>query len=134
MSLPEGAVVAIILGLRFVGQRLDPRSFLPLMTTPPEIPPHEPDLLEDRRDDAFKAIDMDEEGMRGLTDQIRKAIEGEEGIWMMNNTKTLLITGFIIGLLLGLLLIYIRGHQIGSFMQIELLPPPIKIPVDFLTA
>ena len=79
MSLPEGAVVAITSGLRFIGQRLDPRSFLPQMMTPPEIPPYETDLVKDRRADDIKVIDADDAGMRGLTDQIRKAIEGEEG-------------------------------------------------------
>lgn len=74
MSLPEGAVVAITAGLRFIGQRLDPRVFLLQMTTPSEISPHEPGFLEEQRADALKGIDVDEEGMRGLTDQIGKAI------------------------------------------------------------
>jgi len=79
MSLPEGAVVAITAGLRFIGQRLDPRSFLTQITTPPEIPPHEPDFPEDRRVDTFSGMDVYEEDMRGVAEEIRKAIESEEG-------------------------------------------------------
>jgi hypothetical protein len=58
-------------------------------------------------------------------------------IWMGNMDhidKRLLITGFILGVILGLLIIFIRDHHPGTLMQIELTPPPIMIPLDFLTA
>jgi hypothetical protein len=79
MSLREGAVVAITSGVRFIGQRLDPRSFLLQMMTPPKVLSHDLDLLEVRRVDTFSGMDEYEGDMRGHTDQIRKAIEGEEG-------------------------------------------------------
>jgi len=76
MSLPEGAVVAISMGLRFIGQRLDPRISLPQAPEPPTMPKHEPDPLVSK---AFQKRDRDQEEVRRLTEQIRKAIEGEEG-------------------------------------------------------
>ena len=79
MSLHERAVVVITAGLRFIGQRLDPREFLPEMMTPSVISPLDPGLLEGRRHDALKGVDVDEEGVRGGTDQIGKDMESEEG-------------------------------------------------------
>jgi len=75
MSLPEGAVVAISMGLRFIGLRLDPRIIAPQAPEPPTMPKHEPDPLGD----AFQKRDHDQEEVRRLTEQIRKAIEGSEG-------------------------------------------------------
>jgi len=75
MSLPEGAVVAISMGLRFIGLRLDPRISLPQAPEPPTMPKHEPDPLGD----AFRKKYHDQEEVRSLTEQIRKAIEGSDG-------------------------------------------------------
>jgi len=76
MSLPEGAVVAISMGLRFIGLRLDPRIIAPQAPEPPTMPKHEPDPLVGS---AFRKVGSDEEEVRRLTEQIRKAIEGGEG-------------------------------------------------------
>jgi len=75
MSLPEGAVVAISMGLRFIGLRLDPRISLPQAPEPPTMPKHEPDPLGS----AFQKIDSNQEDVRKLTEQIRQAMESTEG-------------------------------------------------------
>ncbi len=69
MGLPEGVVVAISRGLRFIGQKLDPRLYLQQMS---EVPPRESfDLGQGNGRDPFS------EGKRSdLADEIKKAIEG----------------------------------------------------------
>jgi hypothetical protein len=79
MSLHERAVVVITAGLRFIGQRLDPREFLPEMMAPSGVSPLDPGLLEGRKSEAFKGMDVYDEGVGGATDKIRRDIEGEEG-------------------------------------------------------
>ena len=68
-------VLLASMGLLFIGLRLDPRLALPLVPKPPTMPKHEPDPLGD----AFRKKDHDQEEIRSLTEQIRKAIEGSEG-------------------------------------------------------
>ena len=75
MSLPEGAVVAITAGLRFIGQRLDPRHALG-MSEVRGISESELDVLGKQQEGVFQATGDKEQDMRKHTEQIRKAIEG----------------------------------------------------------
>jgi hypothetical protein len=75
MSLPEGAVVAITAGLRFIGQRLDPRHALG-MSEVRGISESELDVLGKRQEGVFQTTGDKEEDMRSHTEEIRKAIEG----------------------------------------------------------
>lgn len=82
MALPEGAVVAISRGLRFIGQRLDPRPFPQLMSDRSimsETGPGEPfdpgqSTAQGAGNNPFSV-----EKARDLTDEIRRAIEGNRG-------------------------------------------------------
>ncbi len=88
MALPEGAVVAISRGLRFIGQRLDPRPFLQQMSDRPIM--SETGLGESFDPGQRTAQDIGNDPLsasqtRGLAEEIRRAMEsggedeGDEG-------------------------------------------------------
>ena len=82
MVLPEGAVVSISRGLRFIGQRLDPRPFLKQMSDRPimsETGPGETfdpgqKTAQDAGSNPFNA-----EKTSDLAEEIKRAIEGNGG-------------------------------------------------------
>lgn len=82
MALPEGAVVAVSRGLRFIGKRLDPRPFLQQVADRPGAPGLDLDeAFGPGRSTAKEAgaAAFSEEKHRDLADKIRRAIEGKGG-------------------------------------------------------
>ena len=78
MALPEGAVVAISRGLRFIGQRLDPRPFLQqtsdrsIMSKTGPGEPFDPEqgAVQDAGAEPFSASQT-----KDLAEEIRRAME-----------------------------------------------------------
>lgn len=64
------------MGLRFIGLRLDPRLIMLHAPEPPTMPKPVPNPMGGS---VFQKRDHDQEEVRKLTEQIRKAIEGSKG-------------------------------------------------------